>query len=192
MQKFPVVLDIETKHTFREFAEPHKLGVTVAVIYDFKDNQPKIFTEQELGKLFPILESASYIVGYNVRSFDMAVLQGYYPGDVTHFSVFDILEDIKEKIGRRIALNDVIKATLEKQKTGHGLQAIQFYKEGRWDELKKYCQDDVMLTKELFDYGVKNGQIYYMNEIGKSSIYVEWKKYMLDSGKQEMVLTLPF
>jgi hypothetical protein len=193
MKKFPIVLDLETKHTFREFSEPKKLGITVVAIYDYKDGESQIFTEKELNKLYPYLENASYIIGYNVKSFDIAVLQGYYPGNVEHFSSFDILEDIRTKIGRRLALNDVIYATFGKKKTGHGLQAIDFYKEGKWDELKKYCLDDVMLTKELFDYGVKFKEINYLNEIGKMTIKVDWQKYLDDSGSSsDMPLTLPF
>lgn len=193
MKKFPVILDIETKHSFRQFDDPKKLGVSVAVIYDYNDSQGKVFFEKDLGKLFSILESASYIIGYNSRSFDIPVLQGYYPGDVSHFSQFDLLEDIREKLGRRLALNDLISATLGKKKSGHGLMAIDYYNEGKFEELKKYCLDDVMLTKELFDYGVRTGEIYYLNERGKEIIRVDWKKYIEDSGSaNDMPLTLPF
>ncbi|MDO8610640.1 MAG: ribonuclease H-like domain-containing protein [bacterium] len=192
MKKFPIVLDLETKHTFREFNDPKKLGISVVAIYDYKDNKGKVFEEKELNNLFPILENASYIVGYNVRSFDIAVLQAYYPGNVEHFQVFDILEDIREKIGRRLALNDVIYATFGKRKSGHGLMAIDYYKEGKWDELKKYCLDDTMLTKELFDYGIKFREINYLNEVGKISIKVDWGKYLEESENNDMPLTLPF
>ncbi|MBI3366811.1 ribonuclease H-like domain-containing protein [Candidatus Roizmanbacteria bacterium] len=192
MKKFPVILDLETKHTFREFNDPKKLGISVAAVYDYKDEQGKVFTEKELHGLYKILEDASYIIGYNVRSFDIPVLQGYYPGKVEIFILFDILEDIREKIGRRLALNDVIYATLGKKKSGHGLMAIDYYKEGKWDELKKYCLDDVLLTKELFDYGVRNKEIQYLNERGKISIKVDWGKYLEESKPNDMPLTLPF
>jgi len=193
MKKFPIVLDLETKHTFREFNDPRKLGISVVAIYDYRDNLGKVFLESELSKLFPILESASYLVGYNIRSFDMAVLQGYYPGKIEQFAVFDILEDIKEKIGRRLALNDLLAATLNKKKTGHGLQAIGYYEAGEFDKLKSYCMDDTMLTKEIFDYGIKHNEIYYVNEKGKLTIRVNWKKYLEeDSKNNDISLTLPF
>lgn len=186
-------MDLETKHTFREFNDPRKLGISVVAIYDYRDNLGKVFLESELSKLFPILESASYLVGYNIRSFDMAVLQGYYPGKIEQFAVFDILEDIKEKIGRRLALNDLLAATLNKKKTGHGLQAIGYYEAGEFDKLKSYCMDDTMLTKEIFDYGIKHNEIYYVNEKGKLTIRVNWKKYLEeDSKNNDISLTLPF
>lgn len=193
MKKYPLVLDLETKYTFRQFTDPKKLGITVMATYDYKQGDSRVFTEGDLHEAYPLLENASYLVGYNIRSFDIAVLQGYYPGDTTRFAVFDILEDIRDKVGRRLALNDVVHATLGKKKSGHGLQAIEYYKEGRWDELKSYCLDDTMLTKELFDYGAKSGQIFYLNELGKTPIVVDWKKYLEGNGNgADMPLTLPF
>ncbi len=192
MQKFPVVFDLETKYSFRQFDDPKKLEVSVAALYDYRDQQNKIFEEKELNKLFPILESASYIVGYNVANFDVAVLQAYYPGKVSVFKTFDILDEIKQKIGRRISLNEVVNATLGKKKSGHGLQAINLYKEGKIEELKQYCLDDVVLTKELFEYGMENGEIFYPAIQGKISIKVDWKRYLEEEGGNDVPLTLPF
>lgn len=192
MKKFPVVLDLETQYTFREFSDPKKLEMTVAVLYDYKNNSLSSFFRQDVNKLFSALESASYTIGYNINSFDMQVLQAYYPGDVTHFKTFDILEDIRKILGKRLALNDVVYATLGKKKSGHGLQAIELYKEGKLEELKNYCMDDVRLTYELFDYGVKNDGIFYLNENGKTEIKVDWRKYLEEEKGNDMPLTLPF
>ncbi|MFA9289256.1 MAG: ribonuclease H-like domain-containing protein [Weeksellaceae bacterium] len=192
MQKFPIVLDLETKHTFREFPEARQLGISVVAVYDYADHKEKIFLESELNSLFPLLERASYIVGYNIRSFDMPVIQAYYPGIVSSLSMFDILDDIKKELGKRIGLNDVASATFNEKKSGHGLMAIDYYKEGKWDELKKYCMDDVLLTKKVFEYGIDHGEIYYQNEVGKVPIKVNWGKYMEGSGNDNVALTLPF
>ena len=192
MSKQPIVIDLETKHTFREFSDPAKLGITVAAVYDYSSDKNYVFTEKEIGLLFPLLENASYVVGYNIDSFDLPVLQPYYPGKIDQIATFDILSDIKKIIGRRLALNDVIKATLQKAKTGHGLQAIGFYQDGKWDELKKYCLDDVLLTKELFDFGIKHGEIYYLDERGRATIKVDWTKYFKSESNNSIPMTLPF
>lgn len=192
MKKFPVVLDLETKYTFRDYEDPKKLGVTVVGLYDYRDNKSLTFEENNLPKLFSLLETSSYIIGFNIVSFDLPVLQAYYPGKTQHFTVFDILDDIKAKIGKRLSLNDLAFATLGKKKTGHGLLAIELYKEGKWAELKKYCLDDVILTKELFEFGAEKGEVMYLNEKGKVTINVDWKKYLKDPGKSESHLTLPF
>jgi DEAD/DEAH box helicase domain-containing protein len=192
MKKFPVVIDLETKHTFRDFREPAQLGISVLAMFDYKNGSKNVYTEKELSNLFPILENCSYVIGFNINSFDLPVLQAYYPGDIKHFKTFDILDDIKRILGRRLSLNDVVQATLDKKKTGHGLEAIDFYKEGKWEELKKYCLDDVMLTKELFDYGIAHKKISYLNENGKIDIKVDWEKYLQEEAKNDMPLTLPF
>lgn len=192
MGKLPVIIDLETKYTFRQFKDPKKLGISVVAIYDYKTEQKLTFLEKEINSLFPILENASYIIGYNIKDFDLPVLQGYYPGKIENFLVFDLIEDIRVKTGKRLALNDLLLATLNKKKTGHGLQAINYYQEGEWEKLKKYCLDDVMLTKELFEYGVKNKKIFYLNEKGKVEIIVDWEKYLKESNNNNMPLTLPF
>jgi DEAD/DEAH box helicase domain-containing protein len=69
--------------------------------------------------------------------------------------------------------------------------AIDYYKEGKWEELKKYCLDDTLITRELFDYGVKVGEINYMTStVGQSSCRLE--KYMEDQGNNQTAMTLPF
>lgn len=190
--RYPVVLDLETKHSFKEFSEHKKLGISVVCIYDYADNQLKAYFEHELNTLFPVLENASIIIGFNHESFDMPVLQAYYPGDVKQFKTFDLLEDIRQKIGRRLALNDLISATLGKKKTGHGLQAIDLYREGKLDELKSYCMADVDLTRQLFEHGVKQEEVNFMDVTGKSTLKVSWKKYTKENQANSISLTLPF
>ncbi|MCA9371892.1 ribonuclease H-like domain-containing protein [Candidatus Woesebacteria bacterium] len=192
MQKFPIVLDLETQHTFREFSEPEKLKVSLVGIYNYADRRSQAFREDELARLFPLLENASYVIGYNITSFDMPVLRPYYAGDIASFALFDILDDIKRITGRRIGLNDVARATFDEKKSGHGLMAIDYFKEGKWEELEKYCLDDVTLTKKVFEVGLKNGVIYGLDETGKYPIRVDWKHYMEDNGSTNMPLTLPF
>ena len=193
MKKYPIILDLETQRTFREESDPAKLGISVVAIYDYEDQKGKVYTEKEVNQLFPILEKASYIIGYNSVAFDIPVIQGYYPGDVNNFSQFDIMEDIRSKIGRRLGLNDLAGATLNIKKSGHGLMAIDYFKEGKWDELKKYCLDDVLVTKDLFEHGVEKGFVMYKNERGVINVDVNWKKYKDGNGTvSDMPLTLPF
>jgi DEAD/DEAH box helicase domain-containing protein len=191
--RYPLVLDLETKYSFRQYTDPKKLGISIVGVYDYKDEKLKSFFENELAKLYPLLENASFIIGFNINSFDLAVLQGYYPGNISQFKTVDILEEIKNILGRRLALNDIISVTLGKKKSGHGLQAINYFKEKKLEQLKKYCLNDVILTKELFDFGVKNGMIYYPNHSGKASIKIDWKKYVDGKVKKvDVSLTLPF
>ena len=191
--RHPVIRDFETKHTFRETSEHVKLGISVAGLYDYKTEELHIYEESELPEMYPILENASILIGYNIDGFDLPVLKGYYPGDISQFKTFDILTDIKNRIGRRFSLDSIVRATLNKAKTGHGLRAIQLYREGHIDELKKYCLMDVSLTRELFDFGIKQNEIYYINGVDKVRLPVEWNRYLNYQGHDDdLSLTLPF
>lgn len=189
----PVVIDFETKYTFREYSDPRKLEISVAGAYDYATDTGIVFQEHELSGLFRLMESASYVIGFNIIDFDLPVLQPYYPGDVTHFRAFDLMSDIKDKLGRRLSLDSLIKATLGKGKTGHGLQAVEFFKQGKLRELSEYCLSDVMLTKELLEHGAAHNEIQYLSPTGKSPLRVSWGKYL--EGEKEapdLSLTLPF
>ena len=102
MGKLPVVIDLETKYTFRDYKDHKKLGVSVVGVYDYTTGNGSTFMEDELHKLFSMLERASYIIGFNIDNFDLPVLQAYYPGKLSQFKTFDILDDIREKIQKRI------------------------------------------------------------------------------------------
>lgn len=187
-----LVLDLETKHTFREFSDPKKLGISVVGVYDYTKGMALSFTETELAQLYPLLEQASLIIGFNIISFDLPVLQAYYPGNLADFKTFDILDDVRIRLGRRLGLNDLVSSTLGKKKSGHGLAAIELYKEGKMDELKKYCLDDVDLTRQLFEYGMEKGEIYYPTPTGRAVLPVDWKKTLQNVVKKDVSLTLPF
>ena len=74
---YPIVLDLETKRTFREQSDPAKLGITVVGIYDFEKEKEMAFFENDLSSLLRIVEKASMIIGYNIIGFDIPVLQSY-------------------------------------------------------------------------------------------------------------------
>lgn len=188
----PIVFDIETKKTFREAPNHKDLGVSVVGAYDYNSGEYKTFLEHELGEFFVLLENASVVVGFNSEGFDLPVLQAYYPGNIMQFKSFDILSDVKRILGRRISLDELAKATLDEGKSGNGLQAITYFRKGMWEELKKYCLDDVRLTKELFEYGVRERKIYYNTPTGKRFMSVSWESHMQNTTAHDVSLTLPF
>ena len=56
-----------------------------------------------------------------------------------------------------------------------GLQAIQWFKEGRMMEIAEYCCYDVKLTKLVHEYGLKHRQLHYRNKFGKKmTVPVKW------------------
>ena len=88
-------------------------------------------------------------------------LNKYYSGDLTKIKSLDILKEIKNSLGRRLKLDTIAEATLGINKSGHGLEAVVWWKQGKKEEVKKYCLDDVKITKEIYEYALKNGVLKY-------------------------------
>ncbi len=158
------MIDIETIGDIQDFKN---LKVTVVSIYEYENNKYASFEESELGNLWPILEKAGRIIGYNSEHFDLPILNKYYAGDLLKFPHLDILKIIKEATGSRFKLNDIAKATLQTEKSSDGLTAQKWWQEGKIDEIKKYCEQDVKLTKEIYEYGKKNKMLYYLTLTGQ-------------------------
>jgi len=158
-----IVLDIETQNTFLDVgAGRHQdLKISLVCLYNYADDKYYSFKEEELGNLWPFLEKCDRVIGYNSRYFDLPVLNNYYPGDLSKIPQLDILEEIKKVLGFRLKLDDLARSTLGTQKSGNGLQAVEWYKAGEWDKIEKYCQEDVRITREIYEYGKKNRQLFY-------------------------------
>jgi len=159
-----VVFDIETYGDLRDQAN---IKVTVVSLYEYEHDRYRSFAEHELGQLWPIFERAERLIGYNSEHFDLPILNKYYTGNLNRLPHLDILKLIKEASGNRYKLDDIAKATLQIQKSATGLQAMRWYEEGKIAEIKKYCEQDVRVTKELYEYGRKNKMLYYHTLTGE-------------------------
>lgn len=158
-----IIFDIETKNVFADVGknDPSLLDLSVVCIYDSETDKYYSFLENELKKLWPFLEKADLLIGYNSDHFDIPLLNKYYSGDLTKIKSLDILKEIKNSFGRRLKLDQIAEGTLGKNKSGHGLEAITWWKNGEIDKVKKYCLDDVKITKEVYEYALKNGKLMF-------------------------------
>jgi DEAD/DEAH box helicase domain-containing protein len=75
-------------------------------------------------------------------------------------------------------LSRLAEANLGEAKEQHGLEAIQLYREGKMDELKKYCLNDVRLTKEIYDLYVKQHYLMVPSKRTGEIVKVEFAKPM--------------
>ena len=180
MTQDQIVLDLETQRAFDEVEgrRPDLLGISVVGIYLYDTQEYKTYEESELEELENELSQCSRLIGFNIRRFDIQVLKPYLKKiDATKISVFDILEDIEKRLGHRLSLESVVRGTFGIGKSGTGLDAIVYYRQGEMDTLKQYCLDDVRLTKNVYEFGKKEGKIYYLSKDGQNrlSLDVEWK-----------------
>lgn len=159
-----IVLDLETQKSFEEVGgrgKNHLLKVSVCGIYDYSRDEYQIYEEHELPRLGSILQSADQVIGFNIKQFDFAVLQPYLNFSLDSVPYYDLLEEIEKVIGHKIRLEAVAQASIGSGKSGNGLEALLYYKNGKMDQLKRYCLDDVKVTKEVYEYALANQKLLY-------------------------------
>lgn len=175
-----VVFDVETQKSFSEVGKSNlqKLKISVLGLYDYQSEQYKVYEEKELIQVEKRFQEVELIVGFNIRRFDMPVLQPYFFSPIENFPVLDLLDDIETFRGHRASLESIAVPTLGKHKSGSGRDAITLFKENRIEELKSYCLDDVRLTKEIYDCGCRDGKILFTSsrDYKTYEIPVNWKQ----------------
>jgi len=175
-----VIFDLETQNIFQDVgsSDPAALDISVGSFYETATNTYTTVSIDELEKVWPILERADALVGYNSNHFDIPLLNKYYPGDLTQIKSIDILESIRLSLGRRLRLDNVAKATVGAKKSADGLQAVRWWREGKLNEIKKYCEQDVQVTKKVFDYIMEHGHIKFKDGYRKQEVVIDittWK-----------------
>lgn len=115
-------------------------------------------------------------MGFNIKRFDYAVLGAYTSEDLSALNTFDILEDIHRRTGFRVGLDHLARETLNQGKSADGLQAVEWFRQGEMEKLTEYCRQDVAVTRDLFQYGLKNGHLIYRNkrENRRVMLRVDW------------------
>lgn len=188
-----IVLDIETKNTFQEVgkADPTLLDISVVCIYDSETDSYQSFLQEDFNKLWPIIEKADMIITFNGDHFDLPLLNKYYSGDLLKIKSLDLLKEVKKSLGHRIGLGIIAEGTLGKGKSGHGLDAIEWWKKGEIDKIIKYCIDDVKVTKEIYDYALANKLLKYKEGEQIIEFKVDTTGWE-DKEEAKMTFSLPF
>jgi hypothetical protein len=188
-----LVFDIETKNTFQEAGsnDPAALSLSLVGVYDYATDTYSSYLENELGKLWPLIEKADLLIGYNSDHFDIPLLNKYYPGDLTKIKSLDLLKEIRNSFGRRVKLDSVALGTFNKGKIGHGLDAITWWKSGEIEKIRKYCLEDVKITKELYEYALENKVLKCKEGAQTFDIKIDPSKWH-DKQESAMTFTLPF
>lgn len=173
---FEIIFDTETKTFYKdeEGFDPSKFGVSIASVYsrtldeNFKEVSGKMhsYWESDFPELFKLFEKADRIIGFNSIGFDVPALSPYFGSHWPKLKHFDILEKIRSSIGKRVSLNSIAKATLNSTKSDHGENAILYWEKGdpaSLAKLKTYCEMDVAITRDVYDYAFKNGLLKYID-----------------------------
>lgn len=187
-----ITLDIETTGAATGRIDAGDMDVALVGIHDSETDSFDSFTEEELPRLWSILERADILIGYNSDHFDIPILNRYYAGDLGKIRSLDLLSEIRNSLGRRLKLDSVAEATLGVKKSGSGLDAVRWWQEGNIEKVRSYCLDDVRITKDIYEFALANGFVMYMDFKQKKKIPLDVSQWEAGTQKTSMTHTLPF
>lgn len=188
-----ITFDIESisDSLVRGHVDVNEQELTVVAIHDSDTNEYSSYLRNELHKLWPILERTDMLIGFNSNTFDIPLLNRYYPGDLSRLHSLDLLVEVQKVLGRRIRLQSLAEATLGRGKSGDGLKAGEWWKEGQFDKVREYCIEDVRLTRELYDYALAHGILKYKDLRDIRDIKLATSLWVPGSISPTMTHTLP-
>ena len=173
-----VYFDLETQKSAEEVGGWDHIGrmlMSVGVTYSTAQGAYTIYGEKQVSELIKELQRADLVVGFNNLRFDYEVLHGYTSFDLRQLPTLDMLVELQEQLRHRLSLDSIAGATFGVQKTAEGMQAIQWYREGKLLEIAEYCCYDVKLTRLVHEYGAHHHQLHYNNRFGKKmTVPVKW------------------
>lgn len=173
-----VYFDLETQKSAEEvggWRNVGRMGMSVGVTYSNARGDYRIYGEKQVNDLVKELQRADLIVGFNHLKFDYEVLHGYTALDLRQLPTLDLMLTLQESLDHRPSLGAISSGTFGLEKTAEGLQAIQWYKQGKLLEIAEYCCYDVKLTRLVHEYGAQHGRVYYLNRFGKKlEVPVKW------------------
>ncbi len=176
--KNTVYFDLETQKSADEVGGWDKInlmGMSIGVTHSSATGEYKIYGEKQVNDLIRELQRADLVVGFNIQRFDYEVLHGYTTFDLRQIPTLDMLVELQNTLQHRLSLDSIATATFGVEKTAEGMQAIEWFRQGKMLEIAEYCCYDVKLTKLVYEYGARHRQLHYTNRFGKKmTVPVKW------------------
>jgi DEAD/DEAH box helicase domain-containing protein len=168
-----IYLDVETLRLSHEvpggWSNIRQFGLALAVTWDAQRRFRHWF-EEDAGQLVSALGRFSRVITFNGDRFDFEVLRAYASVEQLQTKSFDLLADLKRRLGHRVKLDDLASQTLGSTKSGSGLDAVAWWRAGDKDKVVEYCEKDVQLLIDLVAFARKNGYVV----IGSQRVSVDW------------------
>jgi DEAD/DEAH box helicase domain-containing protein len=161
-----LVFDLETKNLAHEvggWSNIDKLGLAAAVLLHVETDEVFRYVEQDVSELIAQILDADLVIGFNVVRFDYGVLLPYglkRTPELIQKSV-DLLDHLYQYLGFRLSLDNLAEATLSERKSADGIVAVQWFREGKIEQVLDYCEQDVRVTHRIWEYGRENGHVKY-------------------------------
>jgi len=175
-----IYLDVETQRIAEEvpggWDNIRAFGLALAVTWDGANGYREWY-ETEAGRLIGELCAFERIITFNGLRFDFEVLSAY--GDVRELrgKSLDLLQDLKRRLGFRVSLQNLARATLGTGKTGSGLDAVKWWRSGDpalRQRVVEYCRRDVEILQEIVAFGRREGFVRIPSQGRNLPVYVAW------------------
>src|SRR5262245_23242047 len=178
MAKNIIYFDLETQRSAEEvggWEHSSRMGMSVGVTYSTTRAAYKVYGENQVHDLIKELQRGDLIVGFNNLRFDYEVLHGYTAIDMRQLPTLDMHVDLQNQLQHRLSLDSIAVATFGVEKTAEGMQAIEWFRQGRLLDIAEYCCYDVKLTKLVHEFALAHKQLIYRNRFGnKVTVPVAW------------------
>jgi DEAD/DEAH box helicase domain-containing protein len=195
-----IIFDCETKKLFNEISgnDPADLGVSIVSVYvrTVDDTQREIagkmmsFWENDIPDMWEHFRGAKRIIGFNSIKFDVPVLARVAPKEFKSFPHFDIMKAVRDKLGFSLGLDHLAKHSLGRGKIDVGTNAVTYWNSQNpilLERLKTYCEADVLLTRDLYDFGVREKKLKYLdkrNTPQEIQVDFSYPKEIIDASRQ--------
>jgi DEAD/DEAH box helicase domain-containing protein len=132
------------------------MGISVGCAFDCRSGDYKVYLDDNIKYLTDDLNAADLIVGFNIKAFDIPLLNTIAPVENTH--IYDLFEQSKLSIGLPrppgTRLDDHLVAMFGNRfvKTESGAHAPLMYQSQQHGRLISYCLADVRREKMVFDH----------------------------------------
>ncbi len=129
------------------------MGIACIVAYEMDTQQFRVFMDDNLDAFAALLAGASHVFGWNNARFDDPLVQACWQLQIPHSF------DIKQLASIRCSLGSVAEANGIAGKSDKGANAPIYYQRGQYGKLIDYCMQDVWVTKQLLELGLKQGHL---------------------------------
>jgi DEAD/DEAH box helicase domain-containing protein len=161
-----LVLDVETQYLSSEvpggWDAVDKLRVALVVTWDATHGM-RVWYEEDVPRLLAEAEHYQPVVTFNGEGFDFKVLSAYGPVKSLYGRSTDLLSLISRRLGFRVKLDSLAHSTLGKQKTGSGIESVEWWRSGDPAQRQKvvdYCKMDVEITRDIYFFGKEKGYVF--------------------------------
>jgi DEAD/DEAH box helicase domain-containing protein len=195
-----IIFDCETKKLFSEIGsnDPGDLGVSIVSVYKriVDESQRELsgklmsFWEEQLPAMWQHFREAKRIIGFNSIKFDVPALARHAPKEFRTFPHFDIMKAVRDQLGFSLGLSHLATHSIGTAKTDVGTNAVLYWNkhdEESLAKLKHYCEADVLLTRDLYDFGVRERKLKYMdkwNTLREIPVDFSYPKEIIDASRQ--------